>query len=185
MKKLLLVVALVVLAFPATAPAQGAGGALKSPAKECKALRAKLGAEAFKSAFRTHGRCVSAKRKARKAALKRARRACRTKGFRGRALKRCMRNKLASTPAPKPADYEHAVDECTEEQAQDPEGFAAEYGEGQAGVAKCVAEEAADEEEADEPGDDEELEPGDGEGTDEPGDGEDVEDSPDESGSEL
>ena len=146
MKKLLLVVALVVLAVPATALRR------KSPAKECKTLHAKMGAQAFQTAFGNKRRCAAAKRKAKKAALRRARKACRAKGYRGRAMKRCMRKKLAAAPAPKPADYEDAVEECKAEQADDPEGFADEYGDGSNGLAKCVADEAADEEDADEPG---------------------------------
>jgi hypothetical protein len=178
MRKLALVVTLVALVFPATAPARGPGGAYKSPAKECKALRAKLGSAAFQSAFGSKRRCIATKRKARKAALRRARKACRAQGARGRAMKRCMRNKLASDPAPKPADYETAVDECTAKQAEDPEEFAAEYGDGPDAFGNCVADEAGDDDEAAEPGDDEELEPGDDDGSDDSGD---VEDSPDES----
>ena len=69
MRKLSLVVSLVslvVFAVPATAPAKGG----KSPAKECKALRAQMGADAFRAAFGSKqgknalGRCVSAQRKA-------------------------------------------------------------------------------------------------------------------------
>jgi hypothetical protein len=179
MRKLLLVVALVVLAFPATAPAKGSGGTFTSPAKECNALRAKMGGAAFQAAFGNKRRCVATRRKARKAALKRARKACRAKGYRGRAMRRCVRNKLASEPAPKPADYQNAAEECKAKQAEDPEGFADEYGEGSDAYGKCVADEATDEEEADEPGDDEGLDPDD-EGADEP-ESEDVEDLPDES----
>jgi len=171
MRKLLLVVLLVVLAVPATAPAEGSGGGSKNAAKECKALRAQMGAEAFRTAFgrkggkKALGRCVSSQRKARKAARKRARKACRTQGLRGQAMKRCVRNKIASEPAPKPADYEDAVKECQADQAEDPEDFAAEYGDGQNALAKCVAHEVSDDDgtEADEPetGDEEEgVEPG-------------------------
>ena len=50
MKRLSLVVSLislVVLAVPAAAPAKGS----KSPAKQCKALRAQMGADSFRAAF--------------------------------------------------------------------------------------------------------------------------------------
>src|SRR5688572_29717373 len=136
MRKLLLVVTLVALAVPATAPAKGSGGTHKSAAKECKALRAEMGAEAFRAAFgrksgkNALGRCVSAQRKARRDAHKSARKACRAKGLRGQAMKRCFRQELAAEPAPKPADYEHAVEECRADQAEDPEDFAADYGDG-------------------------------------------------------
>jgi hypothetical protein len=162
MRKVLVVVALLALAVPVSAPAKGADGARKAPAKECKDLRARMGGDAFKAAFGSKRRCVARKKKAHKAALKRARRACRAKGYRGKALKRCLRGKLAADPAPKPADYEDAVDECKTELADDPEGFAAEHGDGSAAFNDCVAEEVGDEEPADEPADDE-LEPEDGE----------------------
>jgi hypothetical protein len=184
MKRLLLVVALVVLAVPATAPAKGSGGNHKNAAKECKVLRAEMGADAFRTAFgrkagkNAFGRCVSTQRKARKAARKRARKACRSEGLRGPAMKRCVRSKLAEEPAPKPADYEDAVKECEADKADDPEDFAAEYGDGPNAFGKCVAHEVSDDDEADEP----ESEPED-EGT-EP-DSEESEDSPAEEPDEL
>lgn len=159
MKKLLLVVTLVVLAVPATAPAKGSGAAHKSAAKQCKALRAQMGADVFRAVFGTKrgrnalGRCVSTQRKARRDARKRARKACRAKGVRGQAMKRCMRAALAADPAPDPAAYAEAADECRADQAEDPEGFAAEFGEGDAALAMCVADELADGDESDEPGD--------------------------------
>ena len=170
MKRLSLVVSLislVVFAVPATAPAKGG----KSPAKHCKALRADMGADAFRAAFggkegkRALGRCVSAQRKARRDARKRARKACRVKGLRGKAMKRCFRQELAADPAPAPAEFEHAVEECRTDQAEDPEAFTAEYGDGANAFGKCVAHEANDDDEADEP-------------ESEPGEDGDVEDSP-------
>jgi hypothetical protein len=160
MKKLLLVVSIVAFVVPATASAKGSGGH-KNAAKECKAMRAEMGADAFRAAFggkqgkHALGRCVSTQRKARKAARKRARKACRAEGLRGQAMKRCIRAKLASEPAPRPADYQHAVDECRAEQAEDPEGFADEFGDDPNAFGKCVADEAKDEAEADEPEGDE------------------------------
>ena len=149
MKKLLLVVALVVFALPAPAPAKGPGGVHKSPAKHCKALRAEMGPEAFRATFAAKrgrnalGRCVSTQRRALNAARKRARRACRAQGMRGRAMKRCMRAKLAAEPAPTPAQYQAAVEECRADQAEDPEGFAEEFGTAPHALAKCVADEIA------------------------------------------
>ena len=142
MRKLWLVVALVVLAVPATAPAKG-----QNAAKECKALRAEMGADAFRAAFggkHALGRCVSAQRKARRDARKRARKACRAKGLRGKAMKRCFRTTLSEIPAPKPADYEDAVKECESDQADGVEDFATEFGDGPGGLAKCVADEVGD-----------------------------------------
>ena len=147
MRKLSLVVALVVLAVPATAPAKGSGPGHKNAAKECKALRAEMGADAFRSAFggkkgkHALGRCVSTQRKARRDARKRARKACRAQGLRGQAMKRCFRQTLAADPAPAPAEFDRAVEECREDQAEDPETFAAEYGDG---FTKCIADEVAD-----------------------------------------
>jgi hypothetical protein len=183
MRKLLLVVAFVALAIPATAPAKGSGGH-KNAAKECKALRAQMGAEAFRSTFggkrgkNALGRCVSTQRKAGRAARKRARRACRADGLRGQAMKRCVRSKLAEDPAPAPADYEHAVEECRDEQAEQPEEFAAEFGDGSNAFGKCVSHEVQDDED-----DETEPEPEDGDGVESaPGDFEDSPlDEPDES----
>jgi hypothetical protein len=181
MKKLSLVVALVVLAFPAAAPAKRGGGEHKNSAKHCKALRAQMGADAFHTAFggkrgkNALGRCVSAERKAKKAARKRARQSCRASGLRGRTMKRCVREQLAAEPVTKPADYQAAVEQCEAEKAEDPEGFAEEYGDGPNAFSQCVADEVSDDtDEIDEPetGDDEEgVEPG----------SEDPADSPDES----
>jgi hypothetical protein len=157
MRKLSLVVSLVVVAVPATAPAKGSGSGHKNSAKQCKALRAQMGAEAFRSTFggkqgkHALGRCVSTQRKAQRDARKRARKACRAQGLRGQAMKRCFRQTLAADPAPASADYEHAVEECREDQAEDPENFAAEYGDGSNAFGKCVAEEASDDDEVDEP----------------------------------
>ena len=174
MRKLLLVVMIAVLAVPATAPAKGSGSGHKNAAKECKTLRAEMGADAFRAAFGSKrgkhalGRCVSTKRKARRAARKSARKACRTEGLRGQAMKRCVRSKLAEGLAPRPADFQNAVEECREDQAEDPEKFAAEYGDGFNAFGKCVAEEASDDDE------------GEDEGGAEPGsdDSDDVDDSP-------
>lgn len=173
MRKLSLVLSLVVFAVPAAAQAKKpSGGEHKNAAKQCKAMRAEMGADAFREAFPGKrgkgalGRCVSAKRKERRDARKAARKACRAKGLRGRAMKRCFREQLAATPAPKPADYEHAVDECRAEQAEDPDGFAEEFGDGPNAFGKCVSHEVRDDE--DEP----EVDEG------EDGGGDDVEDDP-------
>ena len=173
MRKLSLVLTLVVFAVPATAQAKKpSGGEHKNAAKQCKALRAELGADAFREAFpakrgkSAFGRCVSTKRKERRDARKAARKACRAKGLRGRAMKRCFREELAADPAPKPAEYQNAVDECRSDQAEDPDGFAEEFGDGPNAFGKCVAHEVSD---------DDEGEPEDGEVEDEPGE---VEDDP-------
>lgn len=161
MRKLSLVLTLVVFAVPATAQAKKpSGGEHKNAAKQCKALRAELGADAFREAFAAKrgksalGRCVSAKRKERRDARKAARKACRAKGLRGRAMKRCFRQELAADPAPKPAEYQDAVDECRAEQAEDPEGFADEFGDGSNAFGKCVAHEVSDDDGDDEAGED-------------------------------
>jgi hypothetical protein len=174
MRKLWLVVALVVLAVPATASAKGSGPGPKNSAKHCKALRAEMGADAFRAAFggkegkRALGRCVSAQRKARRDARKRARKACRAQGLRGKAMKRCFRQALAADPAPAPAEFDRAVEECRADQTENPEAFAEEFGDGSNAFGKCVAREANDDDdEADEP----ESEPGEEDGVeDSPGD---------------
>ena len=48
-------------------------------------------------------RCIAAQTKARKAAKRRAKKACKADGKRGRALKRCVRDKLAAEPAGRPS----------------------------------------------------------------------------------
>jgi hypothetical protein len=173
MKRLLLVLTLVVLAVPAPASAKGGGGTHKNAAKQCKAMRAEMGAVGFREAFgakrgkSAFGRCVSAKRKERRDARKAARKACRSKGLRGRAMKRCVRAQLVAVPAPKPAEYQHAVEECRAEQAEDPEGFADEFGDGPNAFGKCVAHEVSDDDEGDEPEDvDEPEDPADSPGDD-------------------
>ena len=94
MKRLALVVLLFALAIPAVASAKG-GTVHRSAAKQCKAMRAEMGGEAFRAAFakkgkRAMGRCVAAQRKA----SRRARKSCKAAGKRGRALKRCVRKQL-------------------------------------------------------------------------------------------
>jgi hypothetical protein len=185
MRKLSLVLSLVVLAVPAAAQAKKpSGGEHKNAAKQCKAMRAEMGGDAFREAFAgkrgksAFGRCVSAKRKERRDARKAARKACRAKGLRGRAMKRCFREQLAADPAPKPADYQHAVEECRAEQSEDPEGFAEEFGDGPNAFGKCVSHEVRD-------GDDEGEPEDDGEGEDEPGEVEDDPASPDDEPAEL
>ena len=115
MKKLsLVVVALIALALPAASSAKG-GGAHKSPAKHCKALRADMGTAAFQAAFgnkhgkHAMGRCVSAQAKATAAAKRRAKKSCKADGKRGRALKRCVRTKLAAETAA-PEAFKGAVE---------------------------------------------------------------------------
>jgi len=170
-KKLSLVVSLLMLAVPATAQAKGSGGGHKNPAKYCKALRAQMGTDAFREAFaakkghkNAFGRCVSSQRKARKAARRSARQACRAEHRGGHKLKRCLREKLATVEAgPTPAAVNDAAEQCRAEQAEDPEGFADEYGPDEA-FGKCVAEQIS--EDADEP----QAEPGEDSEPDEPAD---------------
>lgn len=144
-----LVVALFALAIPAVSSAKGGSDHHKATvkaAKQCKAMRAKMGPQAFRSAFgkqsgkRAMKRCVVAQKKANKAAKRRAKKDCRADGKRGPALKRCMRDKLvADPPSAAPEGYEDAVDVCKAAQAEDPEGFADEYGEGTEAFDSCVA----------------------------------------------
>ena len=176
MRKLLLVVAVLALAIPATAPAKDSAGP-KNAAKACKAIRTEMGADAFKAAFparkgkSSFGRCVSEQRKARRDARKKARKACKAKGLRGKSMKRCVRAELAADPAPNPADYQNGAKECEEELAEEPEEFAAKYGDGSNAFGKCVSHEAGDDDE----GEDDGSEPDDVDGS-EPDD--DVDESP-------
>jgi len=182
MKKLSLVVALVVFAFPAAASAKRGGDGHKNSAKYCKALRAEMGADAFRAAFggkghkkNAFGRCVAADRKAKKAARKRARKSCRSAGLRGPAMKRCVRDKLAAEPVAKPAEYQAAVEQCEAERAEDPEGFADEYGDGPNAFSACVADEVSDDtDEIDEPETGDETD-----GAEEPDPADDSSDEPD------
>jgi hypothetical protein len=163
MRRLLLVVAVLALAIPATAPAKGSSGGPKNAAKACKAMRTEMGADAFRAAFpskkgkSSFGRCVSEQRKARRDARKKARKACRAKGLRGKSMNRCVRAELAANPAPKPADYQNGVKECEEDLAEEPEEFAAKYGDGSSAFGRCVSHEAGDDDE----GEDEGAEPDD------------------------
>ena len=155
MKKLsLVVVALLALALPAVTSAKGPSSH-KSAAKQCKALRADMGKEAFRAAFagkrgkHAMGRCVAAQRKARKAAKRRARKSCKAAGNRGRALKRCVREQLAAEPAATES-LKDAAEKCQTEQAEDPAEFTEEYGDGEDALRACV-EDHADDESADDP----------------------------------
>ena len=64
-----------------------------------------------------------------------ARKSCRAKGLRGKAMKRWVRTAISELPAPKPADYEDALKECESEQTEDVEDFTAEHGDGPSGLA--------------------------------------------------
>ncbi|HZO58195.1 MAG TPA: hypothetical protein VFB51_00745 [Solirubrobacterales bacterium] len=174
MKRLSLLVAVFALALPAVTTAKG-GAAHTAAAKQCKAMRAEMGAEAFRAAFAKHGkramkRCVAAQRKANAAAKRRAKKACRAEGKRGRALKRCVRGKLQAPPVSEVAeDYKAALEDCKAAREEDPEGFAEQYGEGAEGLEQCVTELADDSQ--DENADDDDLveeEPGEDEVVDEP-----------------
>ena len=159
MKRLWLVVALIALVVPSAAQAKGGGEVMKAARQHCKALRADMGAEAFRSAFggkdgkRPMKRCVKAQRKLAKAARKRARSACRAEGKRGRDLKRCVSAKTETEGTTSPESFKNAVAECRAEQAEDPEDFADEFGDGPNAFGKCVAEHASEE------SDDSEAEP--------------------------
>jgi hypothetical protein len=176
MKKLSLVVALIALAIPAVTSAKGGAGH-KSAAKQCKAMRADMGADAFRAAFAKKGgkapmkRCIAAQRKAHKAAQRRARKACRAEGKRGRALKRCVRGKLQADPptAAAPDAYKEWAQECRDARAEDPEAFTDEYGDGPDALEQCIADMA---DTSDEITDDDDLvdqEPGDEEPVEDPG----------------
>ena len=150
MKRLWLVVALFALVIPAAAQAKGGGELKQAATRHCKALRAEMGAEAFGAAFggkhAKHAlkRCVKAQRKVNKAARKRARAACRADGVRGPALKRCVRERMGADTAASPESFKNAVDVCRAQQADDPEAFAEEFGDGPNAFGKCVAEAADD-----------------------------------------
>jgi hypothetical protein len=158
MRKLsLVVVALIAFALPAVSSAKG-GAVHKSAAKHCKALRTDMGKGPFRAAFANkHGkhamdRCVAAQAKAKQAAKRRAKKSCKADGKRGRALKRCVRNKLAAEPAA-PEAFQGAVEECQTMQSEDPEAFTDEYGDGEDAFQACVTDHADDESADDSEGD--------------------------------
>jgi hypothetical protein len=160
MKRLSLVVALFALAIPAAASAKGGAGH-KSAAKQCKAIRAEMGAEAFRAAFAKQGgkramkRCVAAQIKANKAAKRRAKKSCKAEGKRGQALKRCVRSKLeAEPPSAAPEAFKQALEICKDAREEDPDGFAEEYGEGAEALEACVAVQTDEAEDEDSEGDD-------------------------------
>jgi hypothetical protein len=145
MKRLSLVVALFALAIPAVASAKGDAGH-RSAAKQCKAIRAEMGDEAFRAAFAKHSgkramkRCIAAQVKENKAAKRRAKKSCKAAGKRGRALKRCVRSKLeAEAPSAAPQAFKEAVEVCKDAREEDPDGFAEEYGEGAEAFEACIA----------------------------------------------
>jgi hypothetical protein len=68
---------------------------------------------------------------------------------------------LAKKSAARPETFKAAAGECAAEQAEDPEGFAEEYGDGSEAFANCVAEHAdeADDESEDDSEDEGSEEP--------------------------
>lgn len=170
---------MIALVVPAAAQAKGGGEVRKDVGKaakqHCKALRAGMGVEAFRSAFagkdgkRAMKRCVKTQRKLARSARKRARSACRAEGKRGHALKRCIADKTRAKNSASPDAFKNAAAKCQAEQAEDPEAFADEYGDGPNAFGKCVSEHADEEAGDDEPGEDE---ADDSENEDEPGEDE-------------
>ena len=140
---------LIALTIPAvTSSAKGKGAGHKSAAKQCKAMRADMGADAFRAAFakkghkNAFGRCVSSQRKAKQVGP-----APRQAGLPRRAPHRAQAEALRAREAGDGGGRAHARGcqgrrrrSASAEQAEDPEGFAEEYGPEEA-FGKCVAEE--------------------------------------------
>ena len=144
MKKLsLVVVALIAFALPAVASAKG-GTVHKSAAKHCKTLRADMGKAPFRAAFadkrgkHSMDRCVAAQKKARKAAKRRAKKSCKADGNRGRALKRCVREKLAAEPRRARVLQGRGARSVRPSRTEEPEEFTEEYGDGEGAFQACV-----------------------------------------------
>jgi hypothetical protein len=135
------------MAFSGTAFAESSGtngtSTAKNASKLCKQLKAQMGAEAFKTAYGTnhnrrnaHGKCVSKHRAAVKAAIAEATEQCKAEqqaaGNTGKtdkkALRECVKQKLAAALAERREAFDNAAEKCKAERKADAAAFREKYG---------------------------------------------------------
>jgi hypothetical protein len=137
-------VAVAVMALSGTAFAETSGSNGTSPTKNasklCKQLKASMGAEAFKAAYGTnanrsnaHGKCVSKHRAAVKAAIAEATEQCKAELAAAgnndkKALRECVKAKLAASLADRREAFDSAADKCRAERKADAAAFREKYG---------------------------------------------------------
>jgi len=145
------VIAVAALALPGLALADGEAGtpsSTKNASKVCKALRAQMGVELFRQTYGTnhnhrnaHGKCVSKHRHAVKQLIIQAIAECKAQlgatqsrkdkgedNSAKRALRECVRQKLAAGLTERREAFETAAKSCDTERTADPAAFRAKYG---------------------------------------------------------
>ena len=167
-------VAVAAIALPGTAIAgsdESAGGPHKNASKLCKSLKAQMGAEAFKTAYGTndnrrnaHGKCVRKHRHAVKRLIAQAVEQCKAEqqatqsvrpaeGDKGgnpdkRALRECVKQKVAAMLAERREAFDNAAEQCRAEREADPAAFREKYGSNESkrnAFGKCVSKTAREE----------------------------------------
>ena len=140
-------VAMAALTVPAVASAAVSPADFKNAAKFCKALRAEMGADAFKQAYGTNhnkrnafGKCVSKEARKLDKIHAQAVKECRVttqsvrpentpgKGDDKRALRDCVKQKVRELKAEHGDAIESAAKECRTERTADPVAFRDKYG---------------------------------------------------------
>jgi hypothetical protein len=143
--------AVAVLALPGTAWAHGTSGqsSAKNASKLCKALRAEMGTELFRTTYGTnhngrnaHGKCVSKNRHAVKQLIAEAVAQCKAElgatqsskgddkptGAERKALRACVKAKLRALLAERREAFESAATTCKTERQANPAAFREKYG---------------------------------------------------------
>lgn len=136
-------VTVAVLALPGAAIAHGThherGDGHKDASKLCKSLKAQMGAGPFSKAYgsnhnrrNAHGKCVSKHRHAAKRLIAAAVEQCKAEQAGGavdkKALRECVKAKVAAMIAAWRAAFESAVAKCKAEFQADPAAFREKYG---------------------------------------------------------
>ena len=168
-KTLIALVAVALLAVPASAAAQHRGPLAKNAAKYCKSLRDQMGADLFrqsngggKDAF---GKCVSKRvhelRAARRAAIRSCKQELQTQSHKNgnrRSFRSCVRQETRATTSDDDEAVLNAAKTCAAERDQDPAAFTDRYGTNvnkRNAFGKCVSQHADDQgDDTTEPGDD-------------------------------
>ncbi|HYH58348.1 MAG TPA: hypothetical protein VD790_03890 [Thermoleophilaceae bacterium] len=147
MKNAIFTVALAaMLTVPGAAMAAPTKADTKAASAECHALREAAGKENFKATYGNMGKCVSQKSREeareRKASRKAAKEACEAQGLKGKEKAACVRETAKEEKAEKDAKDEKRINAskaCRAEQKDDPDTFAATYGDGKNAFGKCAS----------------------------------------------
>jgi hypothetical protein len=141
------VVAVALMALPATAAAKHHSGEFKNAAKYCKSLRVQMGVDQFKATYKNKGKCVKQRvrelRTARRAALA----SCKQEVSTRAALRQCVRSKVETETGDDDQAVVNAAKQCATERQPDPAAFDAKYGTNENhrnAFGKCVSQHAAE-----------------------------------------